>query len=128
MTRGNNVGQGVEYVTVRTLRELKAALFPYTTSGRENARELLLDGINKLKAAIEEHEEATKEIQEHMDEFGGMPPAQMQHPAEGYHYVDAIIEKKMGGKRVGWKIQWKTSDGMFEWDPIADELRKCSGT
>lgn len=115
----------VEYVTVRTLRELKAALHPYTKDGRENARELLIEGIKKVKAAIEEHEQAALEIQAHKDEFGGMMPAPMQHPSKGYHYVDSIIEKKMGGKRVGWKVQWKTSDGSFEWDPLADELKTC---
>ena len=115
----------VDYVVVRTLSELKTAIAPFSKNGRENARKLLIDGLLNVKAQIEEHERAMAEIEKYKDEFGGFMPAPMQNPANGYHYVDEIVSKKLGGKRFGHKIRWSTIDGQFEWDAIEDKLIQC---
>lgn len=115
----------ITYVTVSTLQQLRSALAPYTKNGRENARQLLLDGLSNVRTQIEAHEKTEAEIKKHADVFGGMLPPPMQNPSDGYHYVDEIIKKKLGGKRVGCKVRWAISDGIYEWDAFEDILVKC---
>ena len=115
----------IEYVKVNNLSELKRAIYPYSKDGRPESRKLMVEGLEFIKKATAAHEQAEREILENKDAFSGFMPAQMVNPMLGYHWVDSIIEKKLGGKRSGYIVRWELADGTYEWDAIEDELVSC---
>jgi hypothetical protein len=115
--------QDTETVVVNTFGDIKNAIKSYTKKGNENAREIIIRGIDMLKERHKLYEQHQVEL-ETLD-MGGVTPAIMQNPIEARTWLDGIIEKKMGGKRNGLVVRWELQDGTYEWDPISDKLDKC---
>ena len=114
-------------VEVRNLHQLRTAIRPFSSKGNDSSRELLVKGFNEIKEALDSYVEQEDEHKRLHDEYGGFLPAHMPSPDLGRTWVDSIVERRLGGKRVSLKVRWELKDGTYEWDPITEELVECSG-
>lgn len=77
----------------------------------KNQREILLDGLNIIKARANMAEQVA-DIQETVEVNGRlMQPAQLGYAISGASWVDPLIKQWLGGYRSGVLICWNLNDG-----------------
>ena len=89
-------------------------------------RKTLIDGldvIRKRKETMEKLKKATKEAQAN-DMISTM---EVWDVNKMRFNVDALIERRLGGKRNGCRVRWVVNEGIFEYDPFTDKLFEIEG-
>ncbi len=113
----------VEHVVVNNQLDLQRAITPYQVSGK--ARDILVQGLTELRQQYTAYLQALRELEETAGEMGGYAPAKPTNPLTGRHWIDDIIQKRLGGKRDGLLVKWTFSTECHTWDPITKDLNKC---
>lgn len=117
----NNV---VEDVVITDLASLKKAITPFEINGKP--RELLLRGIEELRAAYSDYVMALSSLGESETEMGGFAPAKPSDPLTGRHWVDDIIKRRLGGVRDKLMVCWKIGTESYIWNPVDKTLTNAS--
>ena len=89
-------------------------------SSSASYRKILLDGLEVIKKRIK----AVSAMREALDksEEGEKNNMKVWEVDKLRFNVDTLIERKLGGKRVGIRIRWELKDGIYEYDPFGNKL------
>lgn len=126
----SDTGKSVEFSCDLTWRETdsqKAIVEKVKgTSADSSMRSLLIDGMDIIKRRLEaavKIEQAIKTARESGEELP-TNTFKIWEIDNVRFQVDALIERKLGGKRAGLRIRWKVAEGVFEFDPYTMKLFK----
>lgn len=98
-----------------------------TTTRSKSKRDMLVEGLNIIKARIEAAEKIA-EMQEAV-EVNGVPmkPAVLGYKTEGGSWVDPLIRRWLGAYRDGTLICWSLPDGfVYRYDIFQHKLHRYS--
>lgn len=89
-------------------------------SDDSNIYKMLIDGFELVRR----RREAQESIKEKMAQMEGPLTMQAWDVDNLTFPVDAIINKRLGGKRKGMRVRWEIEEGTYEWDPFINKLFK----
>jgi|APFre7841882654_1041346.scaffolds.fasta_scaffold54620_3 hypothetical protein len=94
------------------------------TSTDNSMHSLLIDGFETIKRRLESADKMREAIRiaEESGEELPLKNFQIWDTDKMRFQVDALIEKKLGGKRVGLRVRWQVKEGCFEFDPYTNKL------
>lgn len=95
------------------------------TSADVSVRQLLMEGLEVVKKRSEAYgkmKDAKKAAEEAGVQLGLVEEVWDINKCR--FSVDALIEKRLGGKRRGLRVFWKVEEGEFEFDPYTNKLFK----
>lgn len=108
--------QELEKVSVKSKAQLDAALAPFI-EGKAQISKLLVEGMDMAKRQAKFADAPTGDV----EDYGGFFPAA---PPDNQHWmwVDALISRRLDGKRNGLVIEWELPEGKFQYDPWTKAL------